>query len=111
MVTEAYQSSNYLSEIYAYFDTDLNTTLYKRLIDFTKATLSFTQQSNYLPFAGSIMTANSHITHNLREEPLGNVWNPGRIWEGQTKVNYHHFNICSAFFKLPAKGLISKQCV
>ena len=54
-------------------------------------------QSNYLPFAGSIRKVNSQLTHNLREEPFGNVWNPGRIWEGQTKVN-HHFNIGSSFF-------------
>lgn len=44
-LTEAHQSGNYLTEIHAYFDTDLNTTtLYNCLIDFTKATLSFTNR-------------------------------------------------------------------
>lgn len=38
------------------------------------------------------------VTHNLRGEPLGYVWNPGRTWEGQAKINQRHFNICSALF-------------
>lgn len=65
---------------------------------FCKSNTVFYQQNNYLPFTGSILGADSQVTHNLCEDHSGSVWNPGTTLKGQMKVNHYHFNICKCIF-------------